>query len=103
MDKPHQCFIAPIRARSDEKPQRFIFFDFESVIDPITGEHQVNLVCMVTTCDLCINILEGMDFECCGARYRLFFQNNALERFIDATFFNEENRDAILICHNTGR
>ncbi|KAH7709254.1 DNA polymerase [Aphelenchoides avenae] len=91
------CYIQPLEPKEDEKPCRFVAFDFESTQhnrpDPDKDwfRHEVNFVCALVTCSECIaqdrwKDLARADCKVCGPRKQVTWSvaegQNALHEFV---------------------
>jgi hypothetical protein len=102
VDYIHNCFLQkPRQDLKEPQYQQYIFFDFETYLDPFLQEHIPNFVAIFSTCTECISQRENLTIPtaCCGDRRKYFFGDDVLKKTVDYIFFDPEKRGSILLCH----
>lgn len=110
--RPHKCYV---RGKKLKKPvQRFIFFDYESMVLP-TGEHVPNLVVCRMSCNECngekthcgncsskCNQCLDTDNTCpsCYLCEKIFSGTNAQDDF-GKWLFSSQNSNTVCLAHNS--
>ena len=106
----HDCYIQPIahsvlldsqNNHSDEKqkPQRYIFYDFECMLDE-NKKHVPNLCVAHAVCVKCMQLpMDGCTYCDCNREQRIFDGHSTLHSFCQ-WLFTDKHRRAIAIAHN---
>ena len=119
-EENHQlnCYMQPLRetnedTKTEQKPQIFIFFDFEASQTRILKHdkngnpvyaHDPNLCVVNTTCDLCksdadVWIAKTKNCDNCGTNHQRFEGVNCLNDFA-SWLFSGQNAGRIALAHN---
>jgi hypothetical protein len=104
----HECYIQPMdnvdhnvdnAEEKKEKSQRYIFYDFECMLDE-NKKHVPNLCVAHAVCIKCMQVPMNSDVDCdCKREQRIFEGQSTLHSFCQ-WLFTDQHRGAIAIAHN---
>ena len=94
----HECYIQPMPRKDPTKAQRYIFYDFECMLDD-SQKHVPNLCVVHSVCQKCMEDPMNCSVCTCERKQLIFSGEKTLDDF-GQWLFSGKNQGAICIAHN---
>jgi hypothetical protein len=101
MPYQHRCYMAPLKRKKYDPYEKFVFYDFESMLDSENNRHIPNLCVAHSVCASCMSRPIDSPEKCPCGRHRVYFKGpDTAERFCD-WLFDGEKKGTTCIAHNS--